>query len=259
MSLTVGSLFSGIGGLDLGLERAGLRVIWQSEIDPFARRVLRKHWPDIPCYEDVRLIDGSVERPDLLCGGFPCQDISGAGKRVGIDGERSGLWSEFVRAIRLLRPRIVLVENVPALLIRGLDRVLGDLATFGFDAEWDCIPAAAVGAPHYRDRTFILAYAGSKYGPILGQSHHACDGMEELGEDWQKEERNANRYVSTLVPGIHNRTPENWWKTQSRMDRSAHGVPSRVDRIRTLGNAVVPQVAEFIGRRILAAIELHDP
>jgi DNA (cytosine-5)-methyltransferase 1 len=157
--LTIGSLFSGIGGLELGLERAGLGpVIWQAESDPFARKVLAKHWPGVKCYEDVRDIDERAERPGIICGGFPCQDISNAGKRVGIGGERSGLWSEYARIVRILRPRFVLVENVPALLGRGLGRVLGDLAESGLDAEWDVLGADAFGATQHRERVWILAY-----------------------------------------------------------------------------------------------------
>jgi hypothetical protein len=142
--LSVGGLFSGIGGLELGLERAGMRVLWHCEQDPFCRAVLKRHWPDNPCFPDVREVRGAeVPRVDLLCGGFPCQDVSAAGRRAGILGERSGLWAEFARLVRELRPRYVLVENVPGLLVRGLGDVLGDLADDGYDAEWDGIPAAA--------------------------------------------------------------------------------------------------------------------
>lgn len=157
------SLFSGIGGLDRGVEQglAALghrsRVIWQAEKDPYARAVLRKNWPTVPCYEDVHDIDGTAETPDVLDGGFPCQDLSIAGKRAGIDGARSGLWSENVRIIRVLRPGVVFVENVPELL-RYLGRVLGPLAELGYDAEWDLFDAAAVGAPHRRERLFVLAF-----------------------------------------------------------------------------------------------------
>lgn len=157
--MRVGSLFSGIGGIDLGLERAGMSVIWQSEIDPYASRVLAKHWPHVPNLGDITAIDWStVERPDLICGGFPCQDISQNGRRAGIAGERSGLWREFARAIRDLRPPFVLVENVGDLVARGLGDVLGDLAALGYDAEWQGIQAAAVGAPHPRERLYIVAY-----------------------------------------------------------------------------------------------------
>ena len=156
-------LFSGIGGFSLGLERAGMTTVAFCEIDPYCRAVLRKHWPDVPCYDDIRTLnrerlaaDGIAV--DVICGGFPCQDISCAGAGAGIDGERSGLWREYSRLIGELRPRYAIVENVAALLGRGLDVVLGDLAALGLDAEWHCIPASAVGAPHRRDRIWIVAY-----------------------------------------------------------------------------------------------------
>ena len=153
-----GSLFAGIGGIDLGLERAGMTCRWQIEIDEYARQVLAKHWPDVPRYSDITEVDGRVLEPvDLIAAGFPCQDISYAGKGAGLDGERSGLFWETIRMVRQCQPRYVLLENVAALLTRGLDRVLGTLAEIGYDAEWHCIPAAAVGAPHIRDRVFIIA------------------------------------------------------------------------------------------------------
>lgn len=156
--MTIGSLFSGIGGLEIGLERAGLGpVIWQAESDAFCREQLEKHWPHAGRYHDVRFIDEAAPRVALICGGFPCQDVSVAGSGAGIEGPRSGLWSEFARVVGLLRPEHVVVENVPALLGRGFERVLGDLAALGYDAIWDCIPAAAVGAPHRRDRIFVVA------------------------------------------------------------------------------------------------------
>ena len=158
--LTIGSLFAGAGGLDLGLERAGLGpVLWQVEIDTDARAVLRKHWPNAELIQDVRFVKAGRTRPvDLVCGGFPCQDVSNAGSKLGLDGARSGLWFEFARVVRELRPRIVLVENVAALLRRGIDTVLGTLAALGYDACWDCVPAAALGAPHRRDRLFLVAW-----------------------------------------------------------------------------------------------------
>ncbi len=151
---TFGSLFAGIGGIDLGLERAGWECRWQVEYDPFCQHVLAHHWPDVPRYGDIRAVDWSMVEPvDLIAGGFPCQPFSNAGKRRGKDDER-WLWPEFFRCVRALRPRFVLVENVPGFLQPhgGLGELLGDLASFGYDAEWDCIPAAAVGAPHRRDR-----------------------------------------------------------------------------------------------------------
>jgi DNA (cytosine-5)-methyltransferase 1 len=240
--MTFGSLFSGIGGFDLGLERAGFRVIWQCECDPFARRVLARHWPGIPCYEDVRQIDGSVRRPDLLCGGFPCQDISNAGKRVGIDGERSGLWAEFARTIHLLRPRFVLVENVAAILVRGMGRVLGDLATLGYDAEWDWFPAAAFGADHWRDRTFLLAYpSGTRRERVLRGDAIPC-----IASPLPAREAITLGHARHLVQRIEQGLGE------PAILGSPDGIPDQLDRLRVLGAAVVPQIAEWIGRRILA-------
>ncbi|MBP9898576.1 MAG: DNA (cytosine-5-)-methyltransferase [Gemmatimonadales bacterium] len=231
MTLTFGSLFAGIGGMDLGLERAGLVCRWQVEIDDYCRRVLTKHWPDVPKYGDIREVSGEgLERVDLICGGFPCQDISIAGKQAGIDGERSGLWSEYVRLIRVVRPRYVLVENVPNLLALGMGRVLGDLAESGYDAEWDCIPASAVGAHHLRDRTFIVAYA------------HGI-GLE--GRVYQRARVGVEAFP----------TPTLWRNPATPyVCRGTDGIPNWLDRLRVLGNAVVPQVAEWIGRRLVGAL-----
>lgn len=161
-ALTVMDLFSGIGGFSIGLESTGgFKTASFCEIDPFCRRVLAKHWPEVPCHDDVRTRQFVEGEADVIVGGFPCQDISRAGKRAGLSGERSGLYRELVRAIRVVRPKFAIVENVAALLGDGLDVVLGDLAEIGFDAEWDCIPACAVGAPHERDRVWIVAHASS--------------------------------------------------------------------------------------------------
>ena len=164
MTYRVLDLFSGIGGFSLGLERTGgFETVAFCEIEEWPRRILAKHWPDVPIYTDVREL--TYERlhadrtvPDIITAGFPCQDISVAGKGAGIEGERSGLWSEVARLTGELRPRYVILENVSALLGRGLDKVLGDLAQIGYDAEWHCIPASSVGAPHRRDRFWAVAY-----------------------------------------------------------------------------------------------------
>lgn len=156
----IGSLFSGIGGLELGLERAGLgRVEWQCEIDPFCRSVLAKHWPAAVRHEDVRSVSrATATQVDVLCGGFPCQDVSLSGKRAGIEeGTRSGLWIEFARIIDELKPSIVIIENVLGLRTKGLRRVLADLSDLGLDAEWCDLWAWDVGAPHRRARIFIVA------------------------------------------------------------------------------------------------------
>lgn len=240
MSLTFISLFAGIGGLDLGLERAGMRCVAQVEIDDYAQRVLRKHWPRVPKFRDVREC-GSHNLPtcDLICGGFPCQDVSEAGTRAGLAGSRSGLWFEFRRIIRELRPRYVLVENVSGLLVRGLGTILGDLAESGYDAEWQGIPAAALGAPHYRERIFVVAYpSGMRPQTGVFQSRILAPAP-------------ANPWGQ--APGAGGGAPGDWreWGIRSGVLRVAHGVPARVDRLRGLGNAVVPQVAEFIGQMII--------
>ncbi len=164
---TFGSLFAGIGGIDLGLERAGWRGRWQVEYEPFCQRVLAKHWPDVTRYGDIHDVDWcEVEPVDLIAGGFPCQPVSVAGKRLGQDDVR-WLWPEFARAIRALRPRYVLVENVPGLLVRGMGDVLGDLADLGYDADWDRVAASDVGAAHRRQRIWIVAHARS-FGTWMG-------------------------------------------------------------------------------------------
>lgn len=170
-ALTVGSLFSGIGGLDLGLERAGMQVKWNCEIDPYCREVLAHHWPGVKQYDDIRDVDASAERVDLICGGFPCQPVSLAGRGLA-QADPRWLWPEFKRVVGELRPRYVLVENVPGLATRGLGLVVGDLSALGYDAEWQVVSAASVGAPHIRERIFVVAYpCGERRQQDAGRSH----------------------------------------------------------------------------------------
>ena len=246
--LSFGSLFAGIGGFDLGFERAGMTCSWQVEIDPFCRKVLAKHWPHVRRHDDVRTFPPAPMEDwnvDVVCGGFPCQDISNAGKKAGIEGEQSGLWVEFARIVRQLRPRYVVVENVAALRNRGLARVCGDLASCGYDAEWDCIPAAAVGAPFVRDRLFLVAYRpgdGWRAGRAWGLAGDA---------PWLQQP--ARREDPHEVPGAA------WWATEPDVDRLVHGVPPSMDRLRVLGNCVVPRVAELIGRQITGRLTGEHP
>jgi DNA (cytosine-5)-methyltransferase 1 len=264
-------LFSGIGGFSLGLERAGMRTVAFCEIDPFCRRVLAKHWPHVPCYPDVRELTADRIRADgiavdVICGGFPCQDISVAGKGAGIEGSRSGLWSEYARLIGELRPRYVIVENVAALLGRGLDRVLGDLAALGFDAEWHCIRAADVGAPHLRDRLWIVAYADGGRWRQAGRDHPSHPQADCAGAPYRLGDASASladAHGPRFPPPWPKPDGENWrdaggmfaasdwWSTEPDVGRVAHGIPARVDRLRGLGNAVVPQIPEIIGRAIM--------
>jgi DNA (cytosine-5)-methyltransferase 1 len=299
-------LFSGIGAFSLGLERAGMQTVAFCEIDPFCRRVLAKHWPEVPCYDDVRSLTADRLRGDgidvdLICGGFPCQDISIAGRAAGIDGERSGLWREYARLIGEIRPRHVIVENVAALLGRGLGDVLGDMAALGFDAEWHCIPASAVGAPHQRDRIWIVADANRHDGegrgaasdagnggssgqtrragePVgTGRPAHVVADAEDVGRQWIAQpgwearhgaERCGGRHMGfarsaglqigprTLREWAHAATTgTGWWATEPDVGRVVDGPASRVDRrkrIIGLGNSLVPQIPELIGRAILA-------
>jgi DNA (cytosine-5)-methyltransferase 1 len=255
--LTVGGLFSGIGGWELGLERAGMRVLWHCEADPFCQRVLEHHWPHAPVYPDVCELRGTdVEPVDVLCGGFPCQDISHAGTGAGIDGERSGLWSEMFRLTAELQPRYLLVENVAALLVRGFDRVLTDLATLGFDAEWDCLRASDFGAPHQRDRIWLVAYPqrGGRHGlHERRESRHMAPhagGRRPDGARWTAASDHGGR-----VPGQGPQGSDDHlggpWPPEPDVGRVAHGIPERLDRNRALGNALIPQIAEWIGRRII--------
>lgn len=332
-------LFSGIGGFSLGLERAGMRTVAFCEVDPFCRAVLAQHWPGVPIYDDVRTLTADALRRDgvavdVICGGFPCQDVSFAGRRAGLEGARSGLWGEYRRLIGELRPRFVVVENVPGLLSLGMGTVLGDLAALGYDAIWDCIPASAVGAPHRRDRVWIVAHANrkgehdgavdaemvsasqsvadassqrdqsfGKPGELAGASRQvegqgdqrkwrrcAADGSRQdvadtnvitrdegrsrdaakipRGRDADRggisaTVRNANVSGLAFRQGQSRDVGEklapslgaDWWLVEPDVGRVADGVSARVDRLRALGNAVVPQIPEMIGRAIMAAAE----
>jgi DNA (cytosine-5)-methyltransferase 1 len=281
-------LFSGIGGFSLGLERAGFETVAFCEVSLVCRHLLATHWPEVRAYDDVKTLTADQLRADgivvdAICGGFPCQDLSFAGKGAGLAGARSGLWSEFSRLIRELRPRVVIVENVSALLSRGLGVVLGDLATSGYDAEWDCIPASAVGAPHRRDRLWIVAYARSEQHKSFGDafrralaaqlSSSALADSTNYGSGlWEQFEEchEGSRYVAHSAwfqRGRSEQRPERerigpgresvgigWqWLTEPAVGRVAHGVPARVDRLHGLGNAVVPQIPEILGRAIIQA------
>ena len=332
MTLTVGSLFSGIGGIDLGLERAGMNVIWQSEIDPFACKVLKKHWPEVPNHGDIKEIKWhEIERPDVICGGYPCQPFSTAGKRRGNQDPRH-LWPWVRYAISQLRPRYAIMENVRGHLSMGGTDVLGDLAGIGYDAEWRVISAASVGANHKRDRIIIVAYPNGS-NSTHGRQRKAIpsensswgnDRARSASDTWQvgmgstrQSETNVadtdNARSRTPISGINRDwktqkqrwddqpfswfsghgaemadtdserlerrsrlqggseelerfnvfSPNNkrheewrgwqWWESEPDVGRVAYGIPDRVDRLKGLGNAVVPQVAEIVGRLVMKA------
>ena len=278
--------FAGIGGFSLGLERTGrFKTVAFCEIEPYAQKVLAKNWPEIPIYEDIRQLtaDGLIRdgiRPDVITGGFPCQDISMAGKQAGIEGERSGLWAELARLIGEVQPRYAIMENVTNLISgdrgRWFGRVLGDLASLGYDAEWHCIPASAIGAHHHRDRVWILAYPNGDDGrgrdsskpsgwePRV-ESGSSCKGqsVQEPNENlaYSYSERGCSRDSKRQDASHAGQSPiltrehtgrVGAWDAEPSVGRVANGIPARSHRLRCLGNAIVPQIAECIGRAICA-------
>lgn len=271
--LRVLDLFSGIGGFSLGLERTGgFETVAFCEIEDFPRRVLAKHWPSVPCYRDVRELTAATLAADgiavdVICGGFPCQDISTAGKGAGLAGERSGLFYEIARLVGELAPSFVILENVAALLGRGLGDVLGTLAALGYDAEWHCIPASAIGAPHRRDRVWIVAYPNSKrelqpkgcqqnVRRWIGYSgSHVADALRYHVERVQFRRPDAQEWPRSVKrsPGSRG-NGFGWWSIEPDVGRVANGVPDRAHRLKALGNAVVPQIPELIGNAILDAM-----
>jgi len=290
-------LFSGIGGFSLGLERTGhFKTVAFCEIDNYCQRVLHKHWPEVYIHSDVRTLTAKHfdgwQRPDVIAGGFPCQDISLAGKGAGLAGHRSGLWSEMFRLVGELRPRYLIVENVSALLARGIDRVLGDLAGVGYDAEWGVIPACALGAPHVRERIWIVAY------PMCNR--HNRENATPAAAPYKKWNDSAHRQIGRAVTGstiasredvsnpncsgfpvrhevidggqagrgvksgsesfrVFTEDRQKQWEVEPNVGRVADGVPARVDRLRSLGNSIVPQIATWIGERIVEAELLSSP
>lgn len=236
-------LFSGIAGFSVGLEKSGaFETVAFCEMDTECHKVLKKHWPEVPIYDNVQTLTADRLKSDgisvdAICGGFPCQDVSGAGARIGIGGKRSGLWSEFARLIGELEPRYVFVENVSDLLIRGIDIVLSDLASLRYDAEWHCIQASDVGAPHIRDRVFIIAYPSSQRQSCNGDAHTRSSASKfPIG--------------GRLLEGINKARSENWWPSEPYICRVAYGVRNRPHRLRMLGNAIVPLIPKIIGDAI---------
>ena len=353
--MNVLDLFSGIGGFSLGLERAGFKTVAFCEVDKKCQAVLKKHWPDVPMFDDVSNLKGKdiEEKIDVICGGFPCQDISLAGKGAGLAGKRSGLWSEFHRLIEEIRPKYAIIENVSALRSRGLDQVLREISEIGYDAEWHCITAASVGAPHRRDRIWIVAYANSEpseqtdseaiskqskrdswvgftrcggrqyesssnqkmayandsrsrasengnntkrsetverrqeqslnrssgssanlaYADDIRSSRSSETGIREnLGKAWSQftrgssigyswkmadtDDKGLQRDVGEREAGTQGESERHasercWWAIEPDVGRVANGIPGRVDRLKQLGNAVVPQIPQLIGMAIM--------
>lgn len=292
-------LFSGIGGFSLGLERAGMTTVAFCEIEPYPRKVLAKHWPTVPIYDDVRELNATrlaadgITGIDLICGGFPCQPFSVGGKQLGAEDDRH-LWPEYFRLIQELRPTWVIGENVVGLINLGLDTVLDDLESIGYATRTFDIPACGVGAPHERRRLWIVAHADRNDG--RGRDSTKSLECNSWMESWSSGEDVADpsqlhgngsndnageRLEGEPLPESGNGSGQNdvaytngafgerdkcavrsnqertdnfiadWWATESGFCRVANGVPARAHRLKALGNAVVPQIPEIIGRAIM--------
>ena len=293
--ITIGSCFAGIGGFELGLERGipNSKTVWQIEKNKYCQTILQKHWPDATKYDDIREIDyDKIQTVDIICGGFPCQDISAAGKGKGIEhGDRSSLWRQMHRLINHLQPRVAVLENVPALLWknRGMHIVMHDLASIGYDAEWCTISARQFGAPHLRKRVFIVAYPHSttknqprketeidQFSPTKSTNVHKeslqQDGQKNIiSENIQHRRRNSlllepahtnstrtqiqvkREQPSKQMFGSSSQKRRSFWSQgaiKSPICRVDDGISRRVDRIKALGNAIVPQCSEYIGKKI---------
>jgi DNA (cytosine-5)-methyltransferase 1 len=240
--LRIGSLFSGIGGLELGLEWAGVgQTVWQVESNAFCRAILRKHWPRVPRFLDVRNVGKhNLDPVDVLCGGFPCQDLSTAGKKEGIYGKRSGLWFEYLRIVSEIKPAIVVVENVSGLIRRGLDEVVAGLSDEGYAVEATRIRASDLGAKHQRERLFLVA-ANANGIALLAIKQRGTQAS------WNGKNRGLAGWPSLPT-----------WEAQPRICRVVDGAtrwPHRANRLKALGNAVVPQCASVVGKRILEHLE----
>jgi len=265
------SLFSGIGGMDLGLDRAGMKCVAQVEIDDFCQEVLNKHWPNVPKFKDVKNV-GKENLPtaDLICGGFPCQPHSYAGKRKGKEDDRN-LWPEYLRIIKELKPKYVLGENVPGLITSMLDEILSDLENIGYTCQAFIIPALAFNAPHRRNRVFVLAHANSG-GYFHGKSEiipteggvdaqrKFIAGSKIVANATSKRQQGQGEFIkrSGKAQSGEGKTIDAFsgsirsvWAIEPAVGRVANGIPRRMDRLKSLGNAIVPQVAEFFGINIM--------
>jgi DNA (cytosine-5)-methyltransferase 1 len=268
-------LFSGIGGFALAASwvwKDELDIVGFCEIEEYAQKVLQKNFPEVPIYQDVQELKGKdFKNIDLITGGFPCQDISIAGKGAGIEGERSGLWSEMCRIISEVRPKYAIIENVPMLIHRGLERVLCDLTKIGYDCEWQIIGADDVGAWHRRKRIWIVAYS-NRFRKNKQQSRIRSKSIQSirknpntlrqkisnssssrrkigLSKERYRKERDTKKFINNSNRQRGRKAKHNW-TTEPNVGRVANGIPNRVDRLKGLGNAIVPQVAELIMERI---------
>lgn len=284
-------LFSGIGGFSLGLERAGMETVAFCEIEKFPQQVLRKHWPEVPIYDDIktltaeRLKKDGIGTIDVICGGFPCQPFSVAGQRRGKEDNRD-LWPEMFRLIKECRPTWVIGENVAGFVDMAFERTATDLESEEYEVQPFIIPACAVGAPHRRDRIWIVAYSNSqrcRQGGNYRQERHVqneCKRNNKEGKSerkrWEfgackdgavfpnstskrsqrqgqfKQPMHSETYCNGKTSKFEHVSIEGEWKIESPICRDDNGIPHRMDRIKSLGNAVVPQIPEIIGRAIMS-------
>lgn len=285
--LNVLDIFSGIGGFSIGLEAASMQTVAFCEINPFCRKILTRHWPSVPIFPDITIIHKedlkTLPKIDVIAGGFPCQDISVAGKQKGIEAKRSGLWKEFARLINEIKPKYAIIENVANLRSTGLISVLQDLWEIGYDAEWHCIPASAFGAPHRRDRIWIIAHPAciGKVGLSIGKEEtestpgdscknatdpdcqrlQRCGGFEKISSICSQEQvgmyycgRGVKQWGEEPleVPRLKDeRLNPDWVEWLMGYPISWTDGGSRRERLMALGNSVVPLIPEFLGKVVV--------
>jgi DNA (cytosine-5)-methyltransferase 1 len=245
--MTHGSLFSGIGGFELGAQMAGIETLWNCEIEPYNRKVLAKHFPDSKQYEDITTLS-NPEPVTIISGGFPCQDISIAGNRKGIQGERSGLWKQYARIIREIRPSYIIAENSPALISSGFEHVLCDLSSLGYDAEWQCLSATQFGAPHRRERIYVIAYSremGRKGNRVFNSASFSSwfKNPDIRSQDWSGFiQGHSGAFYSAWNGGYQEGNFKSW------LHRVDDGLSKRLytNRVASLGNAVIPKIAHYL-------------
>ena len=279
-------IFSGIGGFSLGLEKTGMKTIAFCEINSFCQKILKKHWQSVPVFSDITILTNkdfkALPKIDVIAGGFPCQDISVAGKGGGIAAKRSGLWKEFARLINEIRPKYAIIENVANLRSQGLISVLQDLWEIGYDAQWHCIPASAFGAPHRRDRIWIVAYpscigkaglscrektsqsiSGSNRKDVFGykvsglQGNYQFKVVRRVSSQEIRIYRNTKGFAQwgvepeTIPRLIEERLNPDWVEWLMGFPHGWTEGGSRMQRLQSLGNAVVPLIPQFLGEVIL--------
>lgn len=266
MTFRVLDLFSGIGGFAIGLHKAGgFETTQFCEIDKHAQKVLRKNFPNVPIHDNIKTLTCQLNEYDVICGGFPCVDISIGGAQKGITAERSGLWKEYLRVINEVRPKYAIIENVGQLRKNGLGVVLRDLSRIGYDVEWTCISAQSVGYPHQRERLFIISYPSKQRlnecireeRPLYINEEWKSEETYSEGEECQSESIEVRPILSKGIFDSLRSTYPNEFTSVSSVCRVTDGVSEgsyesrRKQRIKQLGNAIVPRIAEIIGRAIM--------